>query len=286
MILKTIDEYNYVLKKNVCRSYNKSHNLDLIEKNFNLTRNEILAILLDMGISDKELMNYLSTTNVYGDSFIVISDTHIGSKLENAEYLKIIYDFALKNKIKNIFHAGDLFQSTMKPVDPKYIDLKNQAQHLLDVYPESKNVKNHILFGNHDLHAINKEYGVLKIISSRKDFDLLGFKKAYFSWNKHLLSITHEIDKYHLKIPNVNSLIRFSGHRHAIDIVGTSTIYAPPLCDDIKEYGYLSKPGFLLVTRKNNRMQVIYFSINLEMREKVEEQGIILSKKLENIKFK
>lgn len=42
--------------------------------------------------------------------FIVISDTHFGSIFESIEYLEMVYEYAVKNGIKYIFHCGDLIE--------------------------------------------------------------------------------------------------------------------------------------------------------------------------------
>lgn len=280
MIKTRIEEYDDRFRNNVIRKYYNLRDLNKLERHFNLSRNEVLAILIEAGVKDNELKSVCSSFNFYDDSFIVISDTHFGSKLENEDYLKEVYNFALKLGIKHIFHTGDLLQSTIKPVNPRYSDVITQANHMLDIYPESKKVTNHILLGNHDLHAIEKKNDVFKILSSRKDFDILGFKKVYFKWNNYLLSMSHDLDKYHLKLPNINQLIRFAGHRHSLNIVGDSTIFSPTLSDDLKYYNSSSEPGFLFVIKENDRMKVFYITINLEQDKKLENQGIILSKKM------
>lgn len=281
MIKTRIEDYDDKLKFKVLKSYQKFHNAKKVQNQYGLSRNELIAILLESGIKGAELKSILASTHIFSESFIIISDTHIGSKLENPLYLKIVYDYALKNNIKHIFHAGDLLQSSIKPVNPKYMNPMTQASHLIDVYPESNRITNHILLGNHDFHIIEKESQVWKILSSRKDFDILGFKKAYFTWNNYLLSMSHDINKYHIILPNVDSLVRFVGHRHSINVVGDSTVFSPTLSDDIKYYGYASNPGFLYVTNEQGRIRVYYMIIDkLDEKYKIENGGIILSKKM------
>lgn len=277
MINKNITDFNPDLKERIIKDYQKTHTLKKVEHRYNLTHNECLAILLDGGISDVELRHIVSATNIFSESFIVISDTHVGSYNENIEYLNEVYDFAIKNGIKHIFHAGDLLQSNIRPVNKKFMNQEIQAEHLVNVYPEDSQIINHILLGNHDFHAISKKEEVYKIISSRKDFDIMGYKRAYFTWNNYLLNLSHDIEKYRLKIPNVETLLRFVGHRHNTHVVGDSTIFAPTLSDDVKFYGGPSMPGFLVVTTDANRLKVSYMAF---IDNNLEFAGVVMSKKL------
>lgn len=277
------------LMKSINKDFIKQKSIYTIASDYSLTYNEVLAILNESGIDIKKLKKVLCQYNLGNEPFIIISDTHLGSSLENIKYLDRIYEYATINNIKTILHTGDLLQSTLRPVNPKLTNPFKQVEHAVDNYPKDDNISNYILFGNHDFHLLKKDDELYQVIDSRKDFNLLGFKKAYFLWNKFLFSANHEIEGYKLQIPNVDSYVRFVGHRHELKVVGDKTIMVPTLSEDVKSYEKYNYPGFLVVKRENNRMRVFHYIIKdfTDIKEcdygvevPIFPHGVVLSKSL------
>ena len=200
------------------------------------------------------------------EKIIIISDTHFGSIYENLDYLKYVYEYATLNNIKTILHAGDLIQSTKRNVKKNYRDEYNQICHVIESYPKDSIIQNYILFGNHDYHTLKKDPKYLKLLSNRKDFNLLGTKRSYLTWHNQTISLIHHTPKFNLEIPNLETLVNFCGHTHKLSIHDKS-IHVPTLSDDLKDS---SLPGFLVATIKSNILFIehIYFeekNINSEL---------------------
>lgn len=278
MITK-INQIDEKIRKNIVKKYkSKKCNVVDLMKNYNLSHNEILAILSDKADTDKLRMD-IPTFKMSDEDFIIISDTHICSKLMDLKLMKIVYDFASKNGIKHILHGGDLLQGTSFPVHENIRDGLRQANKCIQVVPRVEDITTHILYGNHDFQAIKNNAYALKAIASRKDFDIIGFHRAYFSWGKNLFSIKHPIEKYKLVIPRFSTECNFYGHRHDFK-VDEKGIYLPTLSKDLKEYGEMTKPGWLLVSRDGDKMVVYHFIIDLDYG--IHDQGVCYSKKLAN----
>ncbi len=186
------------------------------------------------------------------NKIIIISDTHIGSILENIDYLNMVYEYALKNNIKTILHGGDLLQGTYKNVAPQFQNMINQIRHLLTIYPYHPKITNKIILGNHDFHILKKTPS-LQAELTRKDFIILGIKKGYLDWQDILISISHTCPKYHIEIPNLKTLINFCGHAHKFAIHHDNKILIPTLSDDNKDN---SNPGFLVATLNNKELSI------------------------------
>lgn len=257
-MISNLNQVETIIIKKVISDYEDGMPINNVAGKYTLERNVVLAIL-----NERVRVKDLPNARIRGTSFIVIGDTHFGSELEKIIYLEYVYDYARKNGIKSIIHAGDLIQSTMRPVMNKYVNQSKQINHLVDDYPYDETITNYILFGNHDFHTLYKEDYYLKVIKKRKDFNLLGFKRAYLSWQKFLICVDHPIDKYKINIPNVNPLMRFIGHSHDFHISSPNNIYTPPLSLDQKYHNYgIPWPGFIVVNRNGDNADIYLLTFN------------------------
>ena len=268
-----IDDVKGSLKKKIASEFYQKKHVSDIAREYNLSINEVLAILNNKSVDSKRLRRELSTVDIHDDSFIVIADTHIGSANMDMEMIESVYEYAKLRGIRHVFHAGDLIQSTMRPTNPKLRDETRQILYLVDNYPEVDGITTHILLGNHDFHTLKKDDNYLRCINSRRDFDVLGFKRAYFTWNKYLLNLRHEVDKYKMEIPNVDTQLMLCGHRHEFYVHGHDKIMIPCLCGDIKNYHTsLSLPGFLEVFQDGDKLRVAVHSfLPIDYEEKMFE---------------
>ncbi len=240
-----------------------------IMKSNHLTRYEVIAILRKKEISKKDLYEELGP-RVDTEKFLIISDTHVGSEEENLDYLKDAYLFARLNGIKHVLHGGDLLQSDLPGVQRELAKPKKQLNYLLENYPEEKDITTHILLGNHDLNLFvrtfeNETY--LDMLKSRKDFDVLGFKKAYLKWYKILISIRHEMAGYIMPINDMRANISFAGHYHMFrqnhPIVNDFSL--PTLSDEYKKSKMpKNEPGFMVLEKKGKTMLLYLYSFDRE----------------------
>lgn len=195
------------------------------------------------------------------NKIIIISDTHIGSALENIDYLHIVYEYALKNNIKTILHGGDLLQGTYTNVLKEYQNMLNQINHLITDYPYHPFIRNKIILGNHDFHIFRKNPNLQEYLT-REDFVILGIKKVYFDWQNNIISLSHSCPKYHIEIPNIKTLINFCGHSHKFAIHHDTKIMIPTLSDDLKDSN--SNSGFLVATLSNEELYMELMEITKE----------------------
>lgn len=92
--------------------------------------------------------NYDVTTS---EKFLLISDTHIGKEgIEDFLLLNNIYEYAVKEGVKIVFHLGDLFAGKF---EDNYLDFE-EAGRQIDLfnlnYPKVPEIKTYCLLGNHD----------------------------------------------------------------------------------------------------------------------------------------
>ena len=149
--------------------------------------------------------------------YIVISDTHFGSVFENFDYLKMVYEYAVKNGIKYIFHAGDLIEGDYAEFGRcpyKYKNIMAQIDHVVNDYCYDDSIHNYILFGNHDIHALIEGIDIESELSVRKDFTLLGFRSAYLHLKNEYIGLKHEIARIQNDIVDEQVLISYHGHPH------------------------------------------------------------------------
>lgn len=83
-------------------------------------------------------------------SFLLISDTHFGSKEENYELIKNLYSYAKKQNVCACFHLGDIFKIGEEEIDKIDEFYKNFEMY----YP--KDIKTYSICGNHDkyMHTV------------------------------------------------------------------------------------------------------------------------------------
>ncbi len=209
--------------------------------------------ILKRMIDNFNVYDFLSFAKIPNDQLLFISDTHIGSRKENFEYINEAYKLAAGKGINVAVHAGDLIQSTYDPVQPKYVDEFKQIEHVIEDYPMLPGFITLILFGNHDIHTFGKDPEYLKLLQTRKDLIVMGCKRAYLTWLGQLISIYHSAPKYHLSIPCVDSTICLRGHSHKLSADKDGYLYIPSASDDMIQ-NVNAQPGFIIGKQKNGYM--------------------------------
>lgn len=197
--------------------------------------------------------------------FIVISDTHFGSVFENIEYLDYVYEYASKNDINYILHAGDLIEGSYDDFGrckEEYKTIDSQVEHVLKDYSYDKNIKNMILLANHDVYSIY-HYGVdiVPLLSEREDFQILGYRCAYIKVNDKYISLKHEISRLKNNLKDYLTLIDFIGHSHQYrcNYNKTNTRVRVPTLSDMRSNLIVNK-GFLVCNINFDDLKVNDFS--------------------------
>jgi predicted phosphodiesterase len=118
-------------------------------------------------------------------TFMVISDSHLGSKNEQLTFLHYLYDEAKLRGITNIYHCGDLSEGFKKSRDDHMYSLHSigfddQADYIIRNYPEREGITTFFITGNHDhFHIQNGGANIGKrVAASRRDMQYLGINTA------------------------------------------------------------------------------------------------------------
>lgn len=212
--------------------------------------------------------------------FIVISDTHFGSVFENIRYLNYVYEYASKNDINYILHAGDLIEGSYDDFGrckEEYRTIDSQVEHVLKDYSYDKNIKNMILLANHDAYSIY-HYGVdiAPLLSERKDFQILGYRCAYIKVNDKYISLKHEISRLKNSLKDYLTLIDFIGHSHQYrcNYNKTNTRVRVPTLSDMRSNMIVNK-GFLVCDINFDNLKVNNFSCEYIDFEHMERKIIL-----------
>ena len=239
-----------------------------------LSFQEVLYIL-NKKIENLPAEELVSFATISDEKILIISDTHIGSKYENFEYINEAYNYALNNGIRTVIHGGDLIQSTIDNVQSQYVNQTKQIEHVVEDYPVHDGFRNYILLGNHDFQTFKKDSSYLQLLERRKDFHIMGFKRAYLTWLGDLISVYHTTKKYHISMPAAYNILSLRGHSHKLSYNKENCIHIPTLSDDLI-MNRDARPGFLVGTKKEDYLTVesLYFT------ESLHSEGKILTKKL------
>lgn len=209
--------------------------------------------------------------NVYDfdkDTFIVISDTHFGSLFENMSYLDKVYEYASKHNIKDIVLTGDLIEGTYDNYGrcpSKYKSYLSQIEHVLNDYCYDKNITNHILLGNHDLHSfVSDKDDISSYLKARNDFHILGYKIAYLRYKYDYITLKHDIPKVKNIITNNATYLNLSGHSHQYRCLYDKRftyVKMPTLSDLDYSKLYCINKGFIVVNQTEDDILIDYIDI-------------------------
>ncbi|NLC48140.1 MAG: hypothetical protein GX758_02100 [Tenericutes bacterium] len=244
-ILRTIDLLD---ASNKSSNYHFNKNIDSSDEFMRLACLDGSEIL-----TASKFDQLFSLGNMENIKFIVISDTHFGSRYENFEYLDKVYEYATKNGINYIFHSGDFIEGAhmnYSRCKSKCKNIVDQVNHSMKNYCYDKNIKNLILLGNHDAFPIISDgVDIAKILSERDDFEILGYKSAYIKVNDEYISLKHEISRILNKTNDNVVLLNFLGHSHQYKCYydGKYAIFrVPALCDLPSNSHAIVNKGFLV----------------------------------------
>lgn len=216
-------------------------------------------LMVQKGLNNERVLSHSYVSDSYSldvsDNlkFIVISDTHFGSKYENFDYLKEVYDYALSHGIKYIFHAGDLIEGSYanyRRCKRKYMNIGAQINHVIEDYPYDESVTNIMLLGNHDSFPIVlSDFDVSDSLKERKDFVITGYRTSYIKTKEEYISLKHEISRLLNEVEDLTVLLNFFGHSHQYKCFfdGKYAIFRVPTLADLPSNSYtIVNKGFLV----------------------------------------
>lgn len=273
LVRNAIDEVLYLLKSD---SIIKKEHID------NIPRREFLV---QKGLNNEEVLSHsyvCDTFSLESDDkldFIVISDTHIGSRFENFDYLKRVYDYALSHGVKYIFHAGDFIEgcySNYSRCKRKYMSIPSQVNHIIEDYPYDRSIKNIILLGNHDAFPIVVDnYDIADTLSNRDDFMLTGYRSSYLRLRDEYISLKHDISRMLNVVGDATVLLNFFGHSHQYRCLfdGKYAIFRVPTLADMPSNSYtIVNRGFLAGSidfEENRASNVLVDFINFDDKDTI-----------------
>lgn len=234
----------------------ESENFDLILEEYELSKYELLSSIREEVIRHPEkfspdekeqlkgfyLSNY-SMIDLHSEPVIFISDTHYASKNENLIYTSLVMDYCRRNNIQTLFHGGDIGDG-MVQYSSKYFSVVKQIEHIVDVYPEDKRIKQYAVGGNHDLKYRKNGINLLKLLASeKKNFFPMGYSQAYFTIYGIPISFEHHC-RIHACNRLVDSPLSIMGHAHKSRFTDR-IIKLPTLSDDRHANNIDTLPGFV-----------------------------------------
>jgi len=216
-----------------------------VERIYSPTNYDKLGIDYDSNSLTNKIIN---TCDIDNSIYIgLVADTHIGNELCDMDAIKYMYDFFASKGINFVFHLGDLVEGDLIN---KYEDVESQIISAISDYPKYDELRNFIVFGNHDMSFVEKTGIDLSetIEYYRDDFISLGFDSAILRLQDCDIKLMHKSSN-----DNQSSLI-IGGHVHKYIFygdAGTPRIICPTLSKINKYDDYPSALILKLVFNKN-----------------------------------
>ncbi len=208
------------------------------------------------------LKQYLFKYKITRNRFGVISDTHIGSPDENWDYIKWAYETFSENQIKEVIHAGDVFDGLcgfqdVEDEERKKEICKEQLQSFTKNYP--KGFCNYVTYGNHEGYFFELGINLMTDMALlRKDFKPLGIGLGYIDWQEERIAVKHYIKKCQNPIYAFPADLILNGHSHFYKCKNDSNLRVPMCSDnhpsDNKRKNH--RPGFLILEKEEDGILV------------------------------
>lgn len=213
-------------------------------------------------------LEHASMFNIENEKVMLVSDTHMKSRVERLDYFRYVLDYCEDQGIRYLIHGGDIADGTYIKDGKSYsisfdtteTIVKDQVDYILSNYPTSSKVKQYVLSGNHDERYTYPKSGVdiLKILAQYKGIYPLGPLQAFGHINGQLISLEHRGYNCPALAAADSTLHDFTirGHSHKNDFSLLNTIYLPALSDndnndknDVyhKKMGINILPGFTVM---------------------------------------
>ena len=161
--------------------------LQMLElEGYEFTKDEGLLVRLNNSHKEKKLKPSIDSLEHL--QVCIVSDTHMGNKLEQRTLLHRIYDEAEKRGITTVLHCGDVVDGdyrNKRPAHPYDLFAQGASQQLYNVienYPQREGITTFFITGSHDnTHYLNGGFNIGEAISMlRPDMKYLGPDQAMF----------------------------------------------------------------------------------------------------------
>lgn len=288
-------------KINLTWEFDKASNVfsDMIKKGYTIKQiaqiydtytYDVIYFLLRNEQNDIDILNaikkHYESYEINGKKFLVISDTHTGRLKynEDKDYQKQwllneggtynAYNYAFKNNIKTIVHAGDLLEGKSNSNTPS-LEIPDQFKYINKFYNAIPNIKTYLLFGNHDFNLqYYNSVNLKKHLQDIKQLEIIGVNYSYVNFNNNFLKISHDCSASE-GYTNIQLTYSFelSGHSHIFAMFDEERkIKVPTLSSVNLEPTYI---GFLEVTEEENEYVFKFLGDNLSLKgEKVLSKNI------------
>lgn len=131
------------------------------------------------------------------DAFGVVSDTHLGSRMEAVKELESIYDDFAERGIRAVFHIGDLCDGeNVYTGHMRYVrchGFEAQKAWAVHKYPRRADITTYIIAGNHDASFLIRSNAdiINSVCLEREDLKNCGLFYARFYNEKIRLDVLH-----------------------------------------------------------------------------------------------
>lgn len=232
----------------------------------------------------KFLTAYYDQYRVNSDKVMIISDTHLGGIYSNYDLVYWVYDFALKNGIKYILHAGDIIEGYVNRSIESPIAYE-QVKELQEKYPKTDEIKTYCILGNHDYmnKVSNKKkeiyapHLVKEIANNINGLEYAGVLKTYINfYDEHRIMLYHS-NQYGLRYPNLEHDLVLKGHGHTYYIdEKNNTVHLPSLCKDT--YNRSINSGFIILSLLDNSYEIDKYRFNNGQFHKEDTKKLVYKK--------
>ena len=235
----------------IIKSYNLGHNVGDILKSYDVCRNTVLSLLYNNGIMYKRTES--SSFNVNGNKLLIIADTHIGNIQENFNYIDQAYETGLKEGVVSCIHLGDLFQGNFSVRDKS---ISYQLNAFEKYYPKVNEFITNLAMGNHEKGMFDEVPEAFDVLKTRQDFNVVGYRRVYFTWNNYMFGMSHKIDKFGNEFSSEDTALDISGHGHVLKIKSNSSLKVGTLSDNMMPQYKDALPSFLIATLEDDFLYI------------------------------
>lgn len=250
----------------------KGYNINKLVANSNGINEEHIVKFLSDNFQDPDVKKFLTAYydqyRVDSDKVMIISDTHLGGIYGNYDLVYWVYDFALKNGIKYILHAGDIIEGYVNRSIESPI-VYEQVKELQEKYPRTDEIKTYYILGNHDyfwtddkIHRTNCDILYVKnSLNEVKNLIYTGVLKTYINfYDEHRIMLYHS-NQYGLRYPNLEHDLILKGHGHGYCIDEKNNIvHLPSLCKNTHNKNINS--GFIVLSLLDNSYEIDEYRFN------------------------
>lgn len=145
---------------------------------------------------------------------LVISDLHLGNKLERLDLLEKAYNYCSNNNIHIIFCCGDIIDGSFSQEEQTIPNIDEQLEYLKKYFPTDSNILAFAVGGDHDYSSLlNAGQDMVTMLKNyRHDIIMNNYNNAFIEIKNDKLQLYHK--------NNGGSLIKtcapivFHGHYH------------------------------------------------------------------------